>query len=218
MFPEQGFPPAAVRQRSYAAGLALALLLDRLAPDWKNALEQDTAASLDGLLSEAVRGRRSPACEFSVQEREDAGARAVRDIAALETERAERVRAFEEQEGWRLVVNATAAPLPLQGFDPLNVEVVGPGTVLHDHLLRLGSSAATLEILNRAALTTAAGEHPLFDGVRSVTVTGLAEEPTITRAEGTTRIQAEGVEIEFTGGDVTRAEQTIEIVLEQQTT
>jgi hypothetical protein len=45
-FPESGFAPAQVRHRSYAVGGAMALLLDRLDPDWKIKLEADDRQSL----------------------------------------------------------------------------------------------------------------------------------------------------------------------------
>lgn len=32
---------------------------------------------------------------------------------------------FEEREGWRIVVDASGAPIQVEFFDPLNVRVVG---------------------------------------------------------------------------------------------
>jgi hypothetical protein len=52
-------------------------------------------------------------------------------------------------------------------------------------------------VLDHASLTTSAGTHPLFNGVKDLTVTGLKQRPEIVMNEGTVRVSAEGVRAEF---------------------
>ncbi len=152
-----GFGLDEARRRCYAAGAALAFLLDRAAPAWR--------------------------------------------------EEAELARP-----GWRLVVEADAeAPLWPRGFDPMNVHLVGSDEVLHTRYLALGNAVATLQLLDQSALTVAAGEHPLFGGMRRVVVTGLPSAPRVRRSGATTVVEAPGCRGEFAGARVEHRGQTLTV-------
>jgi hypothetical protein len=119
-------------------------------------------------------------------------------------------RDFLARPGWRLeLVAPEGSPLFPQGFDPLNVERVGAREVLHTRYLKLGNGEGTLELINRPALTEGAGEHPLFNGVRRLIVTGLASEPAVSEAGGRTTVTAENLKAEFGGAEITRSGQTL---------
>jgi hypothetical protein len=205
-FPRAEYPADAVRPRGYAVGLAFARLLDRFAPAWREDLERRDSTALDGLLGVAVRGRADAAasCAFGAAALEAARRDAARDVAALRDQRVALRRAFLARSGWTLVIEAEHPPLYPEGFDPLNVQRLADGEVLHNRWLKLGGPAGTVEVMGRAALTRAAGTHPLFQGVRSLTLTGLPEEPTVTEADGRVTIVAEGVRASFAGATVER--------------
>ena|GEM_PF-5895918 len=131
-------------------------------------------------------GARPPKSKRKGSQREE-GTVASEDVAR-EGSRA----AFFARPGVRLVIEAGAHPLGLQGFDPLNVESLGGVEVLHKRLLQLSNERGTIEVLNRDALTEGAGRHPLFEGVRVLTLTGLSAEPKGTRDGETVKIEAEG--------------------------
>jgi hypothetical protein len=166
-------PPDGVRDRVYQSGLAYATLLDRWDPKWRETLENGDPRSLDELLAAAI----DPQIDVTAEIRE------------LVAKREQRKRAFLEQPGWTITITAKDQPFFPKRFDPLNVHVVGKGEVLHTRFLQLDG----IEILGRAALTEAAGEHPLFNGVRSVTLTGLATEPVA--KDG--KFVAEGVSVDL---------------------
>ncbi len=219
VFPVAEFPPAAVRLRIYTTGPAIARLLDRFAPHWKEALEGNDAQSLDGMLREALPAPPAPpaTCGHSREERDAARQRAEADSAAIVSGRTERRAAFDALPGWRLVVRtADNQPLWPQGFDPLNVEHVAGG-MLHTRYLKLGGDAGSVEVLDEAgvsieAVTVAAGAHPLFNGVRELTVVGF-QAPELRDSAGVATINARGLKLSLRGAVVRQVGQTLEVSL-----
>ena len=173
--------PAQVRERAYVVGATIAQLLDRFRPSWREMLERAPAAAppLDSLLAEAAAETSGvPACGATTAQRDRWASEARADVRAIETER-DRARAeFLHRPGTALVLESGNAPMFPAGFDPLNVSRLSPTEILHTRFLKLQGPRGTLEMLGRSALTEGgAGAHPLFAGVRRVTltaVTGLA--------------------------------------------
>ena len=209
-----GLPPedlaaGEVRQRAYATGRALAVLLDRFGPGWKERLEGGDKRPLDEMLGASLPAGVGARCEVAPSESRGAAERARRDVASLTSKREALRRDFLARPGWTLELVTGVAPLFPQGFDPLNVERVGAREVLHTRYLKLGGGAGTIELIDRVSLTEGAGAHPLFNGVRRLTVTGLAAEPGVAESGGKTTITAENLKAEFSGAQVTRDGRTV---------
>lgn len=201
--PEDDFPANAIRQRAYETGQALGLVLDRLAPRWREALIAGEAGSLDELLVQALKRRNIPLPEL----KPDAGAeRAAMELKSRwETEQRKARADFDARDGWRVEITC-ASPLFPQGFDPLNVLRLGKD-VLHSRFVKLGNDKSTLETLNIPALTTAAGEHPLFSGVSKVVVAGLSERPRAEQGErGILVLTAPGLQARLASPEIKQAE------------
>jgi hypothetical protein len=204
------FPADAVRLRTYAVGAALASLLDRLDGDWRKRLAGDPDLSLDRLLAAVVPEPPSDrACALDAAEQDRARDAASHDVARLERERAEARRDFLDAPGWRLVLEAAAAPFNLR-FDPLNLQVAGPGEILHHRIALLQGTAGSVEVSGRPALTTGAGEHPLFHGVASLIVTGLPDRPEI-RTEDGLSIRADGLSLQLDNATVEVADGVVTV-------
>lgn len=213
-FPAEGFSPDAVRERAYSTGHALAYLLDRLQPAWAEELKADSVPSLAGRLRVALATTEGPRCRLTPDESGRARDVARTDVAALRRERVRRKEAFEAHLGWSLTVVALAGqPMFPAEFDPLNVQILGEGEVLHTRLLRLQNDGAVLDVLNGDVLTEAAGPHPLFTGVRRVRLTGLEKEPRVELTGDTLRIEAPGFRGEFRGASLRKEGQrwTVEL-------
>lgn len=212
---EATFAPEEVRSRTYVVGRALALLLDRFAPEWAARLEAGPTTSLDELLQAALSRDPGEPAVFSDSESEQALDRARADVETLQAKRETLRREFFAQPGWTIVIAAGNEPLWPQGFDPLNVQRLAAGEVLHTRFLKLGNAAGTLELLGRRSLTEGAGAHPLFNGVRRVTIAGLAAEPalTVSEQEGTVSFDAEGVKLEFRGARLERSGRILTLTL-----
>ena len=211
--PLEDFKAGEVRQRAYATGRTLALLLNRFDPGWKQKLEEGDKRPLDEALRAALPAPAHARCEVEAPGVRRALERARRDVAALVARREALRRDFLTRPGWRLVLIVEGAPLFPQGFDPLNVERVGASEVLHTRYLKLGGGAGFVELINRSSLTEGAGVHPLFNGLRRLTVTGLVAEPAVTESGGKTNITADNLKAEFTGARVTRSGRTLVIRL-----
>lgn len=209
--PPGEFGPAEVRLRAYSTGPALALLLDRFAPAWPARFEADDRQSLDGALTVAVGA--GEVCTAGAAATTAAMRKAQADIATLVEVRARKLATFERRAGRRIVVESGGGePMWPQGFDPLNVDRLGTERVLHTRFLRLGNGAGKLAVLDAAALTEGVGPHPLFQGVRRVVLTGM-DEPVVTEADGTVRLRAPGVTLQFKGAKVARVGDVITVRL-----
>jgi hypothetical protein len=210
--PAAEFAAEEIRSRVYLSGRALALLLDRFAPRWKQQIEAGEKRPLDELLEAAL--PRAPRCELAASVQEAARVRAQSDVAKLISEREAARRDYLAREGWQLVLSsAEGLPLWPQGFDPLNLRRLIGSEVLHTRHLKLGNDAGAIELLGRAALTEGAGEHPLFNGVSRLVVAGLPAEPSVEESEGKTRITAADLKAEFRRARVSRDGRTLTVQL-----
>lgn len=214
VFPANEFAASDVRSRSYAVGHAFGLLLDRFAPGWEPKLEAGADETLDALLAGALEARKaSRPCRFTGQETARALDGAKRSVELAQLTRTAVRDDFFRRPGWMLVVVAGAEPLAPQAFDPLNVERLGSGEVMHSRWVKLGNAAGVVEVLNARSVTESAGKHPLFDGVRRLTVTGLPAEPTVNESASGIAFEAAGVAGRFAGARWERKDRTTTIHL-----
>jgi hypothetical protein len=208
---------AQVRERAYKTGAAVGQLLDRILPDWRAALDASPSSvqSLDSLLMRAVRNNvagRAP-CAETIDESNFEMDSARHAIAALSAQQAHERTAFLTRSGWQLLIESAGAPLFPQGFDPLNVIRLGGTEVLHTRFVKLGNAAGTMSTFDRAALTEGVGPHPLFNGVRVVTVTGMAAPVVVSDSAGVLLVHATGVEVRLRGARADTTGQTIHVRL-----
>ncbi len=207
--------PGAVRAHAYHAGPAWGRLLDRFAPQWQGALEREDTLALDQLLARAV-GRvetERPRCGLTNDQRRDIEDGAARASTELALGRRIQWQGFANASGPRLEIVADAAPLWPHGFDPLNVLLVAPGQLLHARFVKAGNDHGVIEVLGRKSMTTSAGAHPLFNGMRALTVTGLDSAFVVRTAGDTVVIDAPGVRGRFVRARVEHAGDTTRVLL-----
>ena len=212
-WPEGGFDAEDVRSRAYTTGVAWALILDRFSPDWCGGFADDDSIHLDTALARALRdaGEARQARAFTTAEIEAMELAAHADVSRVLEQRTERRSQFESVPGWSVVVEAdSASPLWPQGFDPLNVHRV-EGGVLHSRFLRLGNDSGSAEVMDTASLTEGMGPHPLFNGILSLTLTGLENEPAVEVSAGEVAVSASGFSAAFRDATVERQGENIVI-------
>ncbi len=158
--------PDGIRRAAYATGEAMALFLDRFRSGWTTEVEAGDTSYPDDLLGRAVSDAAPE--DFTAGHRATVADRAREDVATLREERRARRQAFLARDD-KVVLTATGNPLRVRGFDPINLQHLGGGGVLHTHYLKIAGEDFELELFDSQALTEAAGDHPLFDGVRRIT-------------------------------------------------
>ena len=203
-----------VRQRTYASGQALALILDRLAPAWRTTLEAGPTTPLDEILAAELDRRHVAAAAFKERELAAARDRANAEVERLAAHRATLRSSFQAQPGWTLVVVAAdSKPLWPQGFDPLQIRRLGPRDLLHKRWLKLGNDAGAIEILGHQAITQAAGANALLDGLRTLNVAGLDATVVAEAADGGVTITGGGVAASFHPARVERSDRRVLVSL-----
>jgi hypothetical protein len=204
-----GFAPDGVRLRAYAVGPAQAFLLDRLHPGWPAELSADTTLTLDSLLARAT-APISCRADFTRREVDSVSMLAGQETAQVLGRRAELREEFLARQGWQLVIEVSGkAPLWPEQFDPWNVVPLANGEILHQRHLRLGGDHGRIDLLDHWAITSAAGAHPLFNGIRRVLVAGLATAPVLTSRGDSVFVSGNGLDGRFTGMAVDTAAQRI---------
>lgn len=211
--PADGFLPEDVRERAYETGHAQAVLLDRLAPSWKEALDgAGGEVSLDGLLEDAIGGVEVRRCAASPDEIARSLALARSDSVALAERDRRALAAFEDAAGWSVEVTVDRRrPLQPGRFDPLNVRVLDDRTVLHGRWITVSNESISAEALDREAITRGLPGHPLFAGLDRFLVTGL-REPDVTESADTLRIAGDGLTVTAVGATLERDGQRIRVI------
>jgi hypothetical protein len=194
---------AEVRQRAYDVGAAIAAVLDRAQPDWRDRLDASTNPTprLDSILAAAMESADGSArCAPTSTERARWATEASDEVRLLIAERSRSRADFLARAGWRLEVDAGGAMFFPQRFDPLNVTRLSPTEILHGRYLALQGALGSVELLGGAALTEGnSGAHPLFAGIRRVTVTGLRSAPSVRDSAGLILVRGDGVQMRLRG-------------------
>lgn len=221
----QGRSAEAVRWRFYDTGAALSFLLDRLEPGWKVRSDAEPARDLVSFLAPALARRGARPAAFAPGDEERIRARASSDVEALSSRRLRLREEVLSRPGARLVLEAAegSAPFRLERFDAVNLLVLDGGEVVHASSLTLSAEGGRVEVRNPAfsrgsfagtvALTAPAGRHPLRDGIRRLTVPGLAGPPRVGRANGTLTVEAPGLVLELRDAGVVTEGETTRVVV-----
>lgn len=211
--PMLGFAPEAIRLRCYSSGHALAVLLDRLYPSWTERLAHRDCAGLDVWLQSALDHYDTHPHPFKSDAQETVLKQAERDITELRRERVKRRETFVSQPGWSLTIEAAAdSPLFLDSFDPMNIDYLGNGQLLHTGQLMLANTTTAFDIIDRSTLTVASAHNPL-DGIARAIVTGLQAEPAVTTSGEETEVTAPGLEVRSRGGRISRTNHHVVLTL-----
>jgi hypothetical protein len=205
--------PGSVRIRAYLTGALLANLLDRIDGDWKVKLDAKKGIFLDVLAKRALPGDVIP-CSYEPEIVAREKARAEKAVEDYREAKRSLVGEFLKRPGFRIVVDCPTRPLWPAGFDPMNMEKVGPAEVLHRRWLKLSGAGAEVEVLGTGALTEGLDGQPLFHGVRRITITGLAGRPEIVRDGEKIRIKTDTVSLAVEAGELETGDDACLIRLE----
>ncbi|MFB0517159.1 MAG: hypothetical protein ACETWG_11235 [Candidatus Neomarinimicrobiota bacterium] len=212
--PDEGFPLSKIRQRCYQTGHAWALLLDRFLPRWHTYLDSVKSTSLDQLLSQSIILQAYEPHRFPAPVKSHIQKRAKQDVRNLQAQIQRKRKRYFSRSGWLVTLSLPDRPLNVMGFDPMNIEKLGSGELLHTRWLKLGSQNGSLEVLDNTVLTKTGCDHPLLPGIQELIMAGLPTPPQVEIRADTVRIQGHGLTLHFHGLHVSRSDQTKTIRLE----
>lgn len=213
VLPLNEFQAEDVRSRSYATGGPS----PRYSTGWyrRGKIRSNSAMNSHStkIAARIPRGEQACAVEPRATAAFDSSARA--DVRDLGVRMARSRAAFHAAPGWRIVVETESAPLFPQSFDPLNVARLTPSDVLHSRFIRVGNAAGSIEVFGQKSITEGIGSHPMFSGIRRLTVAGLSEEPVVGDSAGSVTIRAPGINAVFKAATIQRGEKVIGLKLHQ---
>lgn len=99
-----------------------------------------------------------------------------------------------------MTVAVGGEPLWPQGFDPLNLQVLADGSLLHTRFLQFGNRMVRGGVLGSTCRTWGAGPHPFASGLRQI---DLME---VDWKEGKSGLEISGVDVSIQGSKGTLQE------------
>jgi len=188
-----GIAPAGIRDLGYVEGRWIAMILDKLRPDWKAALEKDDTLILEDILKETVTAAPADARSFGAAEIEAMKATAETDFSAWQQKKKAELEAYAALPGFRLEIDASAKPLSIRIFEPLEIELLEDGEVFHRMIFAAGNETGSLRIADHPCLTW------FDDSFRTIrlAIHGLKQAPAVDEAAKKLILKADGLTIEL---------------------
>jgi hypothetical protein len=188
-----GIVPAGIRDLGYVEGRWIAMILDKLRPDWKAALEKNDMLFLEDILRETVNASPGETRSFEAAEVEAMKAAAEADISSWRQKKKAEQEAYAARPGYRLEIDASARPLTIRIFEPLEIELLEDGGVFHRMIFAAGNDTGSLRIADHPCLTW-------FDNSLRVTrlvVNGLKQAPDVVEGGNKLILKTDGISIEL---------------------
>jgi hypothetical protein len=210
--PDKIYLPNSIRIRAYLTGSLLCNLLDRIDPDWKKKLNPNEGTYPDIIAQKALPEDMPPGnFDPGVEDKEKI--RAAQAVNVYLAGKLELMDAFLKKPGYKIILDCGSRPLQPTGFDPMNMEKLSQSEVLHKRWVKLAGNQAEVEVLGMEALTEGAQGHPLFNGVKKITITGIADKPEIIRENQQIRIKNGNISLAVGQGTVETKDDTFLIHL-----
>ena len=188
-----GIAPAGIRDLGYVEGRWIAMILDKLRPDWKDAIEKDDSLFLEGILKEAVTASPGEERSFEAAEAQALRTAAEADFSAWRQKKKAEMEAYAAKPGYRLEIDASARPLSIRIFEPLEIELLEDGGVFHRMIFAAGNETGSLRIAEHPCLTW-------FDDSLRVTrliINGIKQVPEVDEGGKKLTLKSEGLSLEL---------------------
>jgi hypothetical protein len=216
--------PEGIRWRCYETGAAMAVVLDRLLPSWKEVLDAEPETTFADLLSAGLAARKGLPATLNAEEQAALAHRAEASVARLAAAREALYEDFAARSN-RVVLRLADANDSLEAirFDPMAVEVLDRGETLQAHYLSASHPRGELNLDNPhfvrgaregvIAMTVPAGDHPFLSGFREISVAGFSGDPAVAVDGDTITVTAEGLIAAFTGALVESTDEALIITV-----
>ena len=188
-----GIAPAGVRDLGYVEGRWIAMILDKINPGWKLALEENDTLYLEDILEKSINYLPGNTTSFSSDEIEVIRVNADSDFLKWQEKKKQEIEQFNDLAGYRVEINASANPLGIRIFEPLEIEILGDRSVYHRLIFSAGNEAGTLRIMNQPCISW-------FDNslrIEKLVLNGLKESPAIIENENKFVIKSNNISIDL---------------------
>lgn len=194
-----GIAPAGVRDLGYWEGRWIAMILDRLDPDWKNLLETNDSLWLEDILESELHNALAKGLAFSDSEVSRIKAGAEKDFDEWQIKKAEEIEDYKNLPGYRIEINSLAEPLNIRIFEPLEIEILPDRAVFHRVIFSAANQKGNIRILNHPCIT---GFNEAYRLVKLV-LNGLPVAPEVNREEKKLVLKHEGITLELNYTEIT---------------
>jgi hypothetical protein len=188
-----GIASAGVRDLGYVEGRWIAMILDRLSPDWKSVLEANDTLYLEDILKKVTSVMPGNAISFNSGEIDKIRAEADDDFFKWKEMKKQEIEEFNDMPGFRIRINASSKPLSIRIFEPLEIEILDDGSVYHRLIFSAGNDAGTLRVMNQPCITR-------FDDslqIVELMLNGLEESPEINENENRIQLKNNNISIDL---------------------
>ena len=148
-----GIAPAGVRDLGYWEGRWIAMILDRLKPDWKNYLENNDTLYLEDILETALRNSTLKKQTFTPKEISQLRLDANNDFDEWQLKKAGEIERYKSLPGYRIEISSITNPLSIRIFEPLEIEILPENAVFHRLIFSAANQTGSIRILNHPCIT-----------------------------------------------------------------
>jgi hypothetical protein len=188
-----GIAPAGVRDMGYVEGRWIAMILDKINPGWKLTLEENDTLYLEDILEKSINYLPGNTTRFSSDEINIIRVNADGDFLKWQERKNQEIEQFNDLPGYRVEINASANPLIIRIFEPLEIEILDDRSVYHRLIFSAGNEAGALRIMNQPCISW-------FDNslrIEKLVLNGLKEPPAIIENENKLVIKSNNISIDL---------------------
>jgi len=148
-----GIAPAGVRDLGYWEGRWIAMIMDRLSPDWKMLLESNDTLYLEEILESVMVDLTFKKQAFSESEIRLLRFDSDRVFDDWQLRKAGEVESYKNLPGYSIEISSVSSPLNIRIFEPLEIEMLADRAVFHRLIFSAGNQKGTMRILNHPCIT-----------------------------------------------------------------
>ena len=188
-----GIAPAGIRDLGYVEGRWIAMILDKLSPDWKFHLEKNDSLYLEDILKAVVDESPAPKRAFETREIDAMKEIAEKDFSEWQERKKTEIEEYFEMPGYGVVIQSSDNPFVIRLFEPLEMEIMDDGGVYHRLIFMAGNERGNLMIRNYPCITWFNNAYR----ITKIMINGLQQAPEIVESERKLIIKENGISIQL---------------------
>jgi hypothetical protein len=188
-----GIAPAGVRDLGYWEGRWIAMILDRLSPDWKNHLERNDTLFLEEILETELHDLPCGKLAFTDIEIGQIKAEADKDFDLWQIKKTGEIDGYKYLPGYSIEITALADPLNVRIFEPLEIEILPERLVFHRVIFSAANRKGSIRIFNHPCITGFDESYRLVNLI----IHGLPELPVVNPEEKKLTFRYESITLEL---------------------